>query len=252
MDTWGMLPKSQKDPETIEQAISRMISNHEADSEAHLGAGESLETHRDQEIIDHKAESIVPDKMRDAFSLLGNNVNAFFSFDPFYMTAYSSAINLMTLNFRTAATLNDIAFLCLSAYYFTEAFFYSNPWLILPARFGATGTHEIYFGIGDHDIDFGYEFAGFKITGGYIYAETCDGNNSNRTSVQVSPFTSGDFHIYKIVVTSGEKVDFYIDGALVATITTNLPENTGFIMFAKLKSTQASKYVYSYIHPFSF
>lgn len=63
--SWGMLAKALDDPQTINEAINEAIAAHEADSEAHLGAGESLETHRASEVIDHLEESIVNDKYLD-------------------------------------------------------------------------------------------------------------------------------------------------------------------------------------------
>ena len=65
VETWDQLPKNQTDPETIEQAIARLIAVHEADPEAHTGANESLQAHRQNEIIDHPASSIVPDKLNN-------------------------------------------------------------------------------------------------------------------------------------------------------------------------------------------
>ena len=62
-DVWGLMPKSQTDDETIEEAIARLIGEHEADESAHLGEGESLQSHKASEIIDHAARSIVFDKM---------------------------------------------------------------------------------------------------------------------------------------------------------------------------------------------
>jgi hypothetical protein len=63
MFTWGSMPKSQDDPETIEEAIARMISAHNDDPTAHLGVGQSLENHRANEVIDHPASSILSDKI---------------------------------------------------------------------------------------------------------------------------------------------------------------------------------------------
>ena len=59
---WGLLPKSQTDAETIEEAIARLIAEHETDSGAHTGTGESLETHKSQDAVDHPAGSILADK----------------------------------------------------------------------------------------------------------------------------------------------------------------------------------------------
>jgi hypothetical protein len=65
MITWGQLAKSQTDPEKIEEAIARLIAEHDANPEAHLGEGGSLQSHKMSEIIDHLVESIVADKIKD-------------------------------------------------------------------------------------------------------------------------------------------------------------------------------------------
>lgn len=62
-DIWGALPKAQDDSTTIDQAIATAILNHDNDSDAHLENGQSLQSHRASEIIDHEAESIVNDKI---------------------------------------------------------------------------------------------------------------------------------------------------------------------------------------------
>ena len=62
---WGMLSKSQEDPETIEEAIARLITAHNADEESHLDTGQSLQSHKASAIIDHLALSIVEDKIGD-------------------------------------------------------------------------------------------------------------------------------------------------------------------------------------------
>ena len=59
---WGMLAKSQVDPEKIEEAIIRLILAHNNDETSHLEVGQSLQSHKASEIIDHLAESIVEDK----------------------------------------------------------------------------------------------------------------------------------------------------------------------------------------------
>ena len=62
---WGLLPKSQIDAETVEEAISRIVDEHNYDEEAHLGEGQSLQSHKASEIIDHLVSSIVSDKIKD-------------------------------------------------------------------------------------------------------------------------------------------------------------------------------------------
>ena len=65
VETWGQLDKSQVDSEKIEAAVVRLIVEHEADPDSHLDVGESLQSHRASEIIDHLAMSIVEDKIKD-------------------------------------------------------------------------------------------------------------------------------------------------------------------------------------------
>lgn len=60
---WGMLTKSQTDPETIEEAINRIVADHNNDASAHLDVGQSLQSHKASAIIDHLALSIVNDKL---------------------------------------------------------------------------------------------------------------------------------------------------------------------------------------------
>lgn len=62
-EVWGLLPKSQVDDELIEEAIARLILEHCADETAHLGVGQSLDSHRASEIIDHVVDSIIADKI---------------------------------------------------------------------------------------------------------------------------------------------------------------------------------------------
>src|SRR3990167_1270908 len=65
VETWGQLDKSQVDSEKVEAAVVRLIAEHEADQDSHLDVGESLQSHRASEIIDHLALSIVEDKIKD-------------------------------------------------------------------------------------------------------------------------------------------------------------------------------------------
>lgn len=61
-EVWGLMPKNQDDAEKIEEAINRIVAEHNADPTAHLGAGQSIEVHREQSVIDHKAGSVLADK----------------------------------------------------------------------------------------------------------------------------------------------------------------------------------------------
>lgn len=63
--TWEHLAKNSEDSEKIEEAIDRIVQDHNDDPEAHLGEGQSLQSHKASEIIDHLAKSIISDKIKD-------------------------------------------------------------------------------------------------------------------------------------------------------------------------------------------
>lgn len=65
LPNWGQLEKSQVDPEKINEAIDAGITDHNNDPDSHVEAGQSLQSHKAAEIIDHRAQSIVTDKLRD-------------------------------------------------------------------------------------------------------------------------------------------------------------------------------------------
>lgn len=60
---WGDLDRATNDNTKIDQAIDEAITAHNDDPDAHLGAEQALESHRASEIIDHRAESVVNDKI---------------------------------------------------------------------------------------------------------------------------------------------------------------------------------------------
>lgn len=61
---WGDLDRAVNDGTKIDQAIEVAIAAHNDDPESHLGADQSLQSHRAAEIIDHLAESVVNDKIK--------------------------------------------------------------------------------------------------------------------------------------------------------------------------------------------
>ena len=60
---WENLGKNALDPTTIDSAIDAALESHNGDPNAHFGEGGALESHRNSEIIDHRAESVVNDKL---------------------------------------------------------------------------------------------------------------------------------------------------------------------------------------------
>lgn len=63
LPNWGMLEKSQVDDQTVDEAVAAAITAHLDDEAAHVGVGQSLQSHAASVIIDHLASSIVEDKL---------------------------------------------------------------------------------------------------------------------------------------------------------------------------------------------
>lgn len=80
--TWGELPKSGIDAETIEEAIVRICSAHNDDPMAHMEPGQSVYEHRKEEILDHPVGSVLADKTSISefdYKTLFENLDAFSS-----------------------------------------------------------------------------------------------------------------------------------------------------------------------------
>ena len=65
---WGLLPKAQTNPATVDDDISNAIAAHNTDPNAHTATGQSLDVHRVNAIIDHPAGSIPVDKITNLSS----------------------------------------------------------------------------------------------------------------------------------------------------------------------------------------
>lgn len=61
-ETWGLMNKSQTDATLIETRISEMIAEHGADPTSHMGDGESISQHRENDVLDHPAGAVLADK----------------------------------------------------------------------------------------------------------------------------------------------------------------------------------------------
>lgn len=60
---WGLLAKTTEDSTTIDEEIDSKIDAHNDDPNAHGLADQAIEVHRQSEVIDHLAESVVNDKL---------------------------------------------------------------------------------------------------------------------------------------------------------------------------------------------
>jgi len=246
---WGNLSKSQSDNEKIEEAIIRLITEHNDDETAHLGVGQSLQSHKASEIIDHLAYSVVADKIDD-FAVVPEKISqskvqvwpSFESLDcweqsgtgsfDLYLGGLYLGVSAVNGAHKTIYGAADIFNLDLSE---------KNPVYECVVRINSATLSRYYFGLGDRQTD-GF---GFKVLNGVLYTyNTIDETEYNTEIPDIDP---QDWHTYRIVSTSGVDMKFYIDDVLVHTETVYLPqvaESLTSLMFTIITNETAGKTMY--------
>lgn len=229
IETWGLMPKSQEDGETVEGAIVRLISAHEADPEAHTGANESLAAHRANEVIDHPAQSVVADKPAPYLSgaLLFREDGRGSAGWIINQSGANSEVSdrLMNMYFYTEATLPARADVSIpfSGYKFTFAS--EIAYLEFKANFSNGNTVDTWvsFGYGSlYTSNHGFGFR-YKASTGHLYAFHRITTTFYDTDLGVPPLD--EVHKYRVNYTSSA-ILFYVDDVLVATHNTNMPTGT--------------------------
>ena len=230
IETWGLMPKAQDDSQKIDEAIAEAIIAHEADPEAHLGEGDSLQSHRASEIIDHLAESFVGDKLEKNFFDKTLFTGAWQSLDCFDITGVSTQVNLGAIIVMPTTTLNNIAYAkSKSTYYYLSRM--QDNWVMEFSCQAMAGTHGLcYAGTGTPVAGAGEGFVGIKQLNNKLYACTAQDSFANETTTELTGVTVNLPHKIRIEYTHNSHVLFYVDGVLKATMTTNLP-NSGTNLF---------------------
>jgi len=252
-DIWGTLPKSAIDNETIEEAIERLIAEHDEDPEAHLAAGGSLNEHKTDEVIDHPADSVVGDKIPE-----GEEIHVAGSFDRldfhwfclfeslsgFYQGTYelgSISLDPSYVELSTGATQYGYAYMLKMADISNVFTWDKKRKFKTRVYFSANSDQLFYFALGNTQNIPSTKFIGFKIDNGDIYAAVSDGSSETTedTGINVSATTAYDF---EVILTPGVDAKFYIDGVLKATISTGLPSGTvdANVFFTAFLQTMAS------------
>jgi hypothetical protein len=261
IDVWGLVPKAQDDAQKIDEAISAAITAHEEDPDAHLGAGEALDSHRASEIIDHLAESIVtdkiaegaitPDKMsgtywpsKDVINSDFREVIPQFDFDQYWRVfAAGFGSNLFGLRLYSSTVLNNKAGITPAWTFNDYTVFNYNPSFLMRLATFCNGTYELYFGIGDCTAQYDGDFAGFKIVNGTLYAYMYTFSGNHTQSEEVAGITVTNYNDYEIRYTTGSKVEFYVNTVLVSTFTLYMHGSVyGTPVCLQAKTTQTGKY----------
>jgi len=215
MDTWGLVPKSQINAETIEAAIIRLIAEHTTDPLSHTGINESLEAHRIEGILDHRAGSVLADKwtmtefsITDDFRTLthwqqvgditNNDWPSLYATVEWGVTNKSEVYRNIQLPAPYLSTEYDQMFQV------TALFDYS------------TNSFHAWLGIGLED-ELPADGYGYVITSGVLRAVVAKANV--RTVSSILSIDLNVAHVYRAQLNQLEgKIYFYIDGSEVANI----------------------------------
>lgn len=252
LPVWGNLEKSQIDDETIEEAIGRLIQAHEDDPNAHVEAGESLQSHKAQAIIDHVVASIIADKIKN-----GEVTVPKLSWDKFLITAEFESLDgwekggvgaetitivLGGTKLETGAVDADTAYIsCVPATGMGEnPNFDDHPIFQLRLKIMDKGFAEAHMHIGQNGFQAtGNDYIGFRFDQNVIYA-VCRDSVTGETAVDITGAVEAENpHDYKVEHVAANSVKFYIDGVLKTTIATNIPtgDNEMAAMFIGVRNS---------------
>lgn len=212
---WGNLAKSQTDNETIEEAIARLIAEHEADEEAHLGVGESLQSHKAEAVIDHVIGSVLADKLTmtelsyftifeslDGWDIVGSVDNADLPGLKLYVEYGSVDLSSVSNASQSPTPFRDSA---------------KNILYQVIARWDGSNTHfnawlGILNGYGTTDDGFGFVVLDGVLKGRLRYSGT-----TYYTDAITCDLTAD--HVFRVQYDATNlDVKFYIDGELVGTL----------------------------------
>jgi hypothetical protein len=243
MITWGQLAKSQTDPEKIEEAIQRLINEHNADPEAHLVEGGSLKSHKMAEIIDHLIESIIADKIKageiNLYHMTSKKRILMTSFESLdgWGTTGSVYLDLGNCAIWTTSTSGNFAEIDAvpsnwTAFDVTKEFEWQATVQLATDTF-----QEAYFGPSGHPDVGGENGVGFRVLNGDLYVFLFkDGSFS---FFQISGINVSVWNVYRIVhKLNPEKYEFWINGELKLILDSDLPTSSDdFMAIFYIKTT---------------
>lgn len=243
---WGMLAKSQTDPETIEEAIARIVAEHNADEESHLDTGQSLQSHKAAEIIDHLARSVVRDKLVfDRFTIDEH----FASLDIWQKSAGVDLFFISEMQLQTTAVLNNeqYSFIHSGDSMQDQAGKYQNPSWETKVKLDQSTNQTVYVVQGEPSTPDGF---GFKIVNGTVYAMYGDEDNVEHLQ-ELSGIIVTNSNIYRCELIDGVSLKFYVNGVLKYTWTGITIANPQ-VYIQYLIHTDASAIKTMYVHSFHF
>lgn len=213
---WGELAKAQDDPQKIGEAISAAIAAHEADPEAHMGDGESIDVHRKNDIVDHPAGSILFDKFSASDEYHDVNWDT--------LDAWGKSGDVFLETFGDCRMVVDFS---ASNSYLKADLDIPDLWVnydydvVFQTIFRYTDDHnsDVYMGffnsISSPTAQNGF---GFHISSNVLKGRWYYGGAAHETSA-ISVDFNNEFHVYRAHYSPVDlTVYFYVDGVQVASL----------------------------------
>lgn len=242
---WGSLPKDQTNPQLITEAITEAIIAHEQDPTSHLGAGESIEQHKNNEVLDHLAFSVLDDKM--AYD--GNSIDLEMGIlTPYAHTAGVEINGIKTwyINSANSSSPQNIYGSVGDMAQISEFAFSLNPRIITEILVTAITSQEGYILVGETDEGNGF---GFKILNDKLYGVYFDSSNVAHT-VEIKTLVANTVYKLEARVTSGNTIIFLIDNvdsgsfdAVDLDITMTVMPSIPWVDFRSTTTTSRSLYI---------
>jgi len=227
LPTWGNLEKSQEDKEKIEEAIQRLINEHNNDPNAHLGEGQSLYNHKVSEIIDHVVASIIADKIRDGeidlkkLTAKQNILWTVFESLDGWNASSGIDVSIFGLAMQTGNVANTEKYLYAEPYGDGDAMDPSkSPFFQTSIRLSDNSNQTIYIISGSLNFDEDDHAFGFKIENGTLYAIVIKEVSGSRTEykTEISGVTLTNWNVYRAFYDyPNNKIYFYVNGVLKHT-----------------------------------
>lgn len=245
VETWGLIPKAQDNPQTIDEAIASAIAVHEAEPTAHLGDGESIDVHRKNTTLDHPAGSVVSDKVSSGQILISHN---FPTNTGFNWSGYRQDFIFPGTVLFTNTTLNNVFVLSMDELpVFEVADITKNMLFQVTCRFNnfANANFELNFGAGQGDD--GIVGFGFYTVAGTLYGYY----NNGITVTNISLATLSLYKLYTLrAVYNPETVqlDFFVDEAKQGSLDFTTPDGANtdlpLMFYGQTKTTGQQVSIY--------
>lgn len=245
--TWQNIARVIADPTTIQKFVEDSFAAHNADGSAHGQSAEAIYNHRIAEILDHLDGSTTTEKIAN-YAVTENKImqtkfyisSVWESIDSWENDTSDPGLPLLMLGWaliRTGAVTSDYSELRGVGDIFPVAYDTKNPYFELTALIPSETNRHILFGMGEN----AYNFVGFKVTNSTLYASIFVGATEHSYSLGTGYINA--LHVFKVIITSGVKAEFYIDNTLVYTESTYILDLTtdSYIIMLHVDTTANAK-----------